>query len=160
MSFKVIQTKYKNHLFRSRQEARWATCFDALGIPWRYEYEGFQLNGYRYLPDFLLPAQALWVEVKGKPPTEQEFAKATLLAQHDRNNAVLITWENFSRDTCEDNVIMWTDENGVFHSKRGWRWLENPEEGWAAARVARFEKPRRGLPWLEWGKPQYGKLPY
>lgn len=160
MTFEAIQTQYKGHLFRSRQEARWAVCLSALDIPWRYEYEGFQLNGYRYLPDFLLPTRALWVEVKGRPPIEKEFTKATLLAQKDTDNAVLITWENFDEATSHDNVLLWTDENGVFHSKRGWRWLENPEEGWKAARAARFERPRKAWPGLEWGEPQYGELPY
>ncbi len=36
-----IETKYKGCRFRSRLEARWAVFFDALGIKWRYEPEGF-----------------------------------------------------------------------------------------------------------------------
>lgn len=52
--------------FRSRTEARWAAFFDALGVRWEYEPEGFQLpDGSRYLPDFWLPDFQLWVEVKG-----------------------------------------------------------------------------------------------
>ena len=159
MTFKAIETEYKDHMMRSRQEARWAKCLDVLDIPWRYEYEGFHLNGYQYLPDFFLPRQALWVEVKGRPPTEKEFTKATLLAQHDRDNAVLITWENFDKDTNKDNMLLWVDKNGAFHSQRGWQWLENPEKGWAAARAARFESRRRPT-WVEWGDMQYGELPY
>jgi len=31
---RAIRTKYKEHLFRSRLEARWAVFFDALGIRW------------------------------------------------------------------------------------------------------------------------------
>ncbi len=38
---KPIETKYKGCRFRSRLEARWAVFFDALGIKWRYEPEGF-----------------------------------------------------------------------------------------------------------------------
>lgn len=70
---KPIPTEYKGHLFRSRLEARWAVFFDACGVDWEYEPEGYDLgNGVHYLPDFLLHNVAgraggdLYVEVKGK----------------------------------------------------------------------------------------------
>ena len=67
-----IETNHAGRRFRSRTEARWAVFFDALG--WRYDYEreGYDLNGRWYLPDFYLPEQSLWVEVKGKAPTDEE----------------------------------------------------------------------------------------
>lgn len=69
-TIKAIDTKYKGYLFRSRLEARWAVFFDALGIPWEYEKEGFEKDigigdKIRYLPDFYLPGTETWVEVKG-----------------------------------------------------------------------------------------------
>lgn len=52
---KAIQTEYRGYLFRSRLEARWAVFFDACGVEWEYEPEGYDLgNGVYYLPDFLL----------------------------------------------------------------------------------------------------------
>ncbi len=39
--FKAIETLYKGYRFRSRLEARWAVFFDALGLKWEYEKEGF-----------------------------------------------------------------------------------------------------------------------
>lgn len=52
---KAIQTEYKGYLFRSRLEARWAVFFDACGVDWEYEPEGYDLgDGLFYLPDFLL----------------------------------------------------------------------------------------------------------
>jgi len=76
----AIQTQYKGYRFRSRLEARWAVFFDALGVTWEYEPEGFQFDdGSRYLPDFWLPNEKLWVEVKGPEPTEEEKNKAELL---------------------------------------------------------------------------------
>jgi hypothetical protein len=69
----AIETSYAGCRFRSRLEARWAVFFDHLGIPWEYEPEGY-LCSYRltldegtfpYLPDFYLPTQQMWVEVKG-----------------------------------------------------------------------------------------------
>ena len=68
-----IQTEYNGYLFRSRLEARWAVFFDACGVEYEYEPEGYHLdNGLLYLPDFLLhgvvgrDAGDLYVEVKGK----------------------------------------------------------------------------------------------
>jgi len=61
---KAIETRYKGYRFRSRLEARWAVFFDTLGIEWRYEVEGFDVNGRPYLPDFFLPALGIYVEVK------------------------------------------------------------------------------------------------
>ena len=52
---KAIQTEYKGYKFRSRLEARWAVFFDAMGIQWEYEPEGYTLeDGTLYLPDFWL----------------------------------------------------------------------------------------------------------
>jgi len=62
---KAIETVYNGYKFRSRLEARWAVFFDALGIRYEYEKEGYQLpDGTKYLPDFWLPEFSLWVEVK------------------------------------------------------------------------------------------------
>jgi len=38
---KAIETVYNGYKFRSRLEARWAVFFDALGIEYEYEKEGF-----------------------------------------------------------------------------------------------------------------------
>jgi hypothetical protein len=65
MSIKAIETTYAGYKFRSRLEARWAVFFDEFAIPWRYEVEGFIIEGRRYLPDFLLPECGTWIEVKG-----------------------------------------------------------------------------------------------
>lgn len=64
-TIKAIETHYKGYRMRSRLEARWAVFFDALGEPFEYEKEGFELgDGVRYLPDFWLPRQRAWVEIK------------------------------------------------------------------------------------------------
>ena len=77
---KPIQTEYKGYKFRSRLEARWAVFFDACGVDWEYEPEGYDLgNGLYYLPDFVLHdvlvlqdhssysvIPSLYVEVKGE----------------------------------------------------------------------------------------------
>lgn len=65
MTIKAIETVYKGYKFRSRLEARWAVFFDAMGIEYQYELEGFDLGeaGW-YLPDFYLPESGWFVEVK------------------------------------------------------------------------------------------------
>jgi hypothetical protein len=73
---KAIETYYKGYRFRSRLEARWAVFFDAMGLRWEYEPQGFNLpdcspeyndnvKWTKYLPDFLLPDLQCWCEVKG-----------------------------------------------------------------------------------------------
>lgn len=74
---RAIETRYKGHRFRSRLEARWAVFFDAAGIKWIYEQEGFEVNGKPYLPDFYLPGLG-YFEVRGRYEYDdqlmQEFA--------------------------------------------------------------------------------------
>lgn len=67
MEIQPIETRYAGHRFRSRLEARWAVFFDRVGIAWEYEPEGYLVGPNRkpYLPDFWLPEQGVWVEVKG-----------------------------------------------------------------------------------------------
>jgi hypothetical protein len=80
---KPIETRYKGYRFRSRLEARWAVFFDALGIEWEYEKEGYDLGevGW-YLPDFWLhPGQnhVVVVEIKPASPTTNELARCRAL---------------------------------------------------------------------------------
>ncbi len=65
---KAIETQYKGFRFRSRLEARYAVWLDALRVDWRYEQEGYDLNGEWYLPDFWLPMTQCFLEVKPRPP--------------------------------------------------------------------------------------------
>lgn len=71
-TIKAIETVYKGYRFRSRLEARWAVFFDALGLKYKYEPEGFMNEFGAYLPDFeLLDMNGrtinLYAEVKGDP---------------------------------------------------------------------------------------------
>lgn len=88
---KAIETKYKGYRFRSRLEARWAVFFDALGVKWDYEPEGFHLKssncqsekGY-YLPDFFIHGNDFrgpYIEIKGQPPSDQELGKLVHLCE-------------------------------------------------------------------------------
>lgn len=72
---KAIETHYAGCRFRSRLEARWAVFFDAVGLEWQYEPEGFELPSGWYLPDFYLPDLRMRVEIKGQKPTRAETSK-------------------------------------------------------------------------------------
>lgn len=94
---KAIETLYKGYRFRSRLEARWAVFFDALGVRWEYERQGYSLPAGAYLPDFWLPipghkfaGAGYWVEVKPTPPTEDEKNLLIELAIHTGHNAFLL----------------------------------------------------------------------
>lgn len=64
MSIAPIETRYKGYRFRSRLEARWAVAFDTMGWKWRYEAEGYDIDGTRYLPDFFVDSLNTIVEIK------------------------------------------------------------------------------------------------
>lgn len=78
---KPIETVYKGYRFRSRLEARWAVFFDALGIEWEYEKEGYDLGeaGW-YLPDFWLPRYHLYCEIKPVESKEQDDERLAKIA--------------------------------------------------------------------------------
>ena len=94
---KAIETFYNGHRFRSRLEARWAVVFDALGVKYEYEPEGFVLpDGTYYLPDFRVKCHGtrgncnpeesfdLYIEVKGRM-TEEDARKIRLFAEPSKN---------------------------------------------------------------------------
>ena len=88
-NIKAIPTVYNGYKFRSRLEARWAVFFDKLGVQYRYETEGFNLDGVKYLPDFFLPTSKHYIEVKPYEPTEEEINKAGMLAAMSGNSVFM-----------------------------------------------------------------------
>jgi hypothetical protein len=74
----AIPTSYRGVTFRSRLEARWAVFYDALGVEWHYEHEGYQLSSGWYLPDFWLPNVngGCFVEIKPEPGHGEEHCRA------------------------------------------------------------------------------------
>lgn len=73
-AIKAIETHYKGYHFRSRLEARWAVFFDALGIQWEYEHEGYDLDGEWYLPDFWLPDFSVGLD--GSSPSVHPYGRS------------------------------------------------------------------------------------
>ena len=121
---KAIETRYKGYRFRSRLEARWAVFFDALGIKWEYEPEGFDFDGERYLPDFFLPfpspvlvgresvhvswngwrqVQAYWLEIKPTEPSQRERFLMLALARETKHHVYC-----FAGNPWPDDLTIYT----------------------------------------------------
>jgi hypothetical protein len=49
---------------RSRLECRWAVWLDVVGVPWEYEPAPIRLDGRNRWPDFWLPREGVWLEIK------------------------------------------------------------------------------------------------
>lgn len=71
---RVIQTRYRGVLYRSRTEARWSVFLHAMGLPFAYEPEGYEISSGAYLPDFFVPQWDMFIEVK--PPTISDRDRA------------------------------------------------------------------------------------
>ncbi len=90
VGLKNVDTIFDGYKFRSRLEARWAVFFKTLGIKYEYEKEGFELPCGWYLPDFWLPNEKTWVEIK-PVGTSDESLEAFWLAEHTSQNVLLVT---------------------------------------------------------------------
>ncbi len=148
---KPIETLYRGYRFRSRLEARWAVFFDAARIPWRYEEEGFDLSGVVlpnepgafdqyldsddtttiptdaplwYLPDFYLPRQECWVEVKARKPSYRERVMMARLVWGSGKNGY-IAWDlRPPREVQRSSLPADTS----FNSAMGFRVVQDPRE--------------------------------
>lgn len=78
MKIKPIETWYAGTLFKSTVEADWAATFDSLNWWWQYEPVALSVGPHAYRPDFYLPTQRIWGEVKG--PHNERLEKALALA--------------------------------------------------------------------------------
>ncbi len=86
---------YANTLFKNRLEAQWAVFFDKLGVHW--EYPGLMLPGHNhYLPDFWLPKQQCWIDIRAERPTEDDILKAADLA-FEVHRWVAIVWGDIGK---------------------------------------------------------------
>lgn len=153
---KAIETIYNGYRFRSRLEARWAVFFDALGIEYEYEPEGFSLDyGIRYLPDFALknvhwrgegsgehytgkPGRPIYVEVKGVDSYADikldERVRMEMFAKHRPlivlGNIPMNDWNVFDKwDTLMSFSLLDGDDYPAFFSVYGGQgiWICGPD---------------------------------
>jgi hypothetical protein len=95
-------TEYKGNLYRSRTEAKWAVVFDDLKIQFEYESKMFNLSSGNYWPDFWLPVQQVWIEIKGDTPTAFERQKAIELGLETKTTVYIIAGSPIT-ETFPDN---------------------------------------------------------
>ena len=118
----AIPTEYDGTVYRSRTEARWAVFFTQNDIPFSYENEGFDLNGMRYLPDFLLTDAKIWFEVKPFDPTANELEKARRLAVGTRMQVFIAPGA-----PSESIKLVLVDSSG--HVRNGFQFCYAHEQG-------------------------------
>ena len=134
MTIKAIQTQFKGYHFRSRLEARWAVFFDALGLEWEYEPEGFDLGGgVYYLPDFKVTNTDgcyVWYEVKGDNVIGcEKFKKFKDLVDSARKDirdpmAVMLTGDPYTYVLKNDNkFVAVCPRCGLLHDCWGYEWF-------------------------------------
>lgn len=99
-------------------EARWAVFFDAVGIKYQYEPDGFELgNGLRYLPDFYLPDFSCYAEVK---PQEYIYTDESAIRKHPD----YIKWDLFTKE--HELILLFGNPHlrpilkMPFHIEEGW----------------------------------------
>lgn len=160
---KAIQTSYKGYRFRSRLEARWAVFFDALGLRWEYETEGFDLGtaGW-YLPDFKVFGERdpVWVEIKPFEGTGHDTKIRALVKQSGQGGVLcegepslrpLTTFDMLEGELQIERGIFANDKySPVFYAilgagpdgaltQRDWVDFDRLQYAVNAARSARFE---------------------
>jgi hypothetical protein len=122
---RAIETFYNGYRFRSRLEARWAVFYDTLRIPYRYEMQGFVLpGGVPYLPDFWLPEQDCWIEIKGQEPTGVERQKAEALCRETKKNVYVFYGDCWYPDDLWPPE--WAEPDGPAEQ---WDWFVYIEDG-------------------------------
>ena len=139
---KPIETIYNGFRFRSRLEARWAVFFDAMGIKYEYEPDGYEFDdGTKYLPDFLIHVrhrsctdewEPVFAEVKGIMG-EADLHKIDLLS----NFHPVIVLGNLPADT-EEYFNCFDETDCTFHS---FRFMDGD---WYCAYFSIFNK----IPWI------------
>jgi hypothetical protein len=85
-----LPTKYKEHLFRSKLEAKAAAWLGSHGWHWIYEPDTLVYRGVRYTPDFYLPEIDTLVEVKPVIAID-EFARVEKLIQELQKPCVILS---------------------------------------------------------------------
>lgn len=113
-------TKYRKVVFRSELEARWAVFFDLAHLPWLYEPRGFEFQDESsYIPDFFLPGQRCYVEIKPAKLDTNSANKAIKLAVETETNVyAAIGIPSWAHDYPEGQLYRFTPLAQTFSGYR------------------------------------------
>jgi hypothetical protein len=129
---KAIETTWRGWRFRSRTEARWAVALTVAGKRFEYEAQGYALPSGWYLPDFWLPEEKTWIEVKGVGPTPREVALAGELAAATK--AIVLIAVGSPDPAVRYLTVVEPDGRADLETL-----FELPDVAYAAARAERFD---------------------
>jgi intein/homing endonuclease len=91
--YKVFRKKEFQHngmTMRSAWEVKFAQHLDRQEIPYEYEPKSFLLSdGTRYIPDFYLPSEDLWIEIKGRLERKSEDKMELFVKEYGLNFLML-----------------------------------------------------------------------
>ena len=140
-----IRIRYNGVLYRSKLEATTAKLFDEYNIKFIYEPDVIEFrDGTKYMPDFYLPEQKIWVECKGLMNDKDEH-KITMLANESKEKEVIIITSDghFSLVQAEGDTldeVLWLGEEDVFfaHCKKCGKWYFSDTAGSWACRHCGF----------------------
>jgi hypothetical protein len=164
MALKAIDTSYKGYLFRSRLEARWAVFLDAVGVKWEYEKQGYDLGkaGF-YLPDFWLPKNGCWLEVKPNRNRES-YLKPFALSEESSKSVIVVSGAPGPVGGSDSPgialIALWIDDSGgaVVDMHGGFYKVENGVLffGYGAGRKDLYPTSWRRNAWrkIRWANPE------
>lgn len=94
------ETKQGRIFFRSRMEANYAFYLDFLGIVWEYEPKTFWFVGIKrgtvsYTPDFYVPAEKRYVELKGWMDERSATKLKRMAKYHPEIQLDLVDWPQY-----------------------------------------------------------------
>lgn len=106
-----VQTEYMQTQFKSLNEHRFARLLDYLKLKWYYELLSVHWRDRikSYTPDFWIPAIQLYVEVKGKEPSDDEIAKASYLCEFTQQDVAILYGDFRTRSSTIGVLFMWDD---------------------------------------------------
>jgi len=121
MTIESTWVEYGGYIMRSRNESIVAAVLDALGISYVYEHMPYSHRGY--LPDFYLPHLNVFIEVKGKLPTDEEKRKCEALS-HETGCPVIVAYG-------KPNLFMHHDhDDGYVRREVGWMPMIYSNQRW------------------------------
>ncbi len=89
---------YKDTYFRSGWEVKYAKWLDSKNIKWEYEKDTFKLKDTTYTPDFYLPEQNIYVEIKGFMHAEAYFKIEEFILNNPNINYMLMTRKDLEKE--------------------------------------------------------------